>query len=81
MTDPGLAGDFDGDGDVDGNDFLVWQTGGSPNGATAGDLGVWQDNFGAVASVSATATVPEPSTLFLLSCGAIGMAVMRRRSH
>ncbi len=77
VTDPGLAGDFDGDGDVDGNDFLVWQR----DDATSGNLTVWQDNFGAVASVPATAAVPEPSTLLLLSCGAIGLVVLRRRSH
>jgi len=27
---PGISGDFDNDGDVDGRDFLVWQRGGSP---------------------------------------------------
>lgn len=60
LTFTGLAGDFDGDGDVDGRDFLVWQRGyGSGPGATisAGDadadgfvgptdLTIWQDNYG-----------------------------------
>jgi hypothetical protein len=41
-----LDGDFDDDGDVDGNDFLLWQRGGSPNGATSGDLALWEDNYG-----------------------------------
>ena len=54
----GLAGDYDGDGDVDGRDFLEWQRGfGSGPAATAGDgngdgvvgpsdLTIWQDNYG-----------------------------------
>lgn len=41
-----LDGDFDGDGDVDGRDFLVWQRGGSPNQLSAGDLALWQGSFG-----------------------------------
>src|SRR5262245_39274161 len=41
-----LLGDFDGDGDVDGRDFLVWQRGGSPNPLSAGDLAQWQANYG-----------------------------------
>jgi hypothetical protein len=58
---PALAGDFDADGDVDGNDFLLWQRGlGTPPlvaGASHGDadgdrdvdaadLGLWSGNFG-----------------------------------
>lgn len=44
-------GDFDGDGDADGNDFLVWQRGGSPNGVpgvsvSAADLIAWQGAYG-----------------------------------
>lgn len=41
-----LDGDFNGDSDVDGSDFLLWQRGGSPNGATAGDLALWQGSYG-----------------------------------
>jgi hypothetical protein len=58
---PAFAGDFDGDGDVDGNDLLVWQRGlGTPPlvaGASHGDadgdrdvdgadLGLWSGNYG-----------------------------------
>ena len=37
----------DGDGDVDGRDFLIWQRGGSPAPISTGDLADWQSNYGA----------------------------------
>jgi hypothetical protein len=60
--------DFDGDGDVDGRDFLAWQRGSSPNPFSAGDLALWQAayNGGALSAVSA---VPEPSALCLALLG------------
>jgi len=69
-----LAGDFDEDGDVDGNDFLVWQRGGSPNVLSSTDLDAWQVNFGKVASAMTTTstTVPEPSSIMLT----LGMATL-----
>jgi len=65
----GLLGDFDGDDDVDGADFLGWQRGYN-NPYTAGDLADWQEGFG-VASLAASvsASVPEPSSLVLLLGG------------
>jgi hypothetical protein len=64
------SGDFDGDGDVDGRDFLIWQRGGSPIAKSAGDLADWQTNYGvgATAGLSSTA-VPEPGALVLLMGG------------
>ncbi len=59
-------GDFDNDGDVDGADFLLWQRGGSPNGPTAGDLAVWQSDYGTSPSASAVTVVPEPGSIMLL---------------
>lgn len=63
---PGLTGDFDGDGDVDGSDFLQWQRN---DGTTAG-LAAWQANFGApalqAATESASHAVPEPTTSLLM---------------
>jgi hypothetical protein len=65
-----LAGDFDGDGDVDGNDFLLWQRGlgttplmaGAAHGDADGDrdvdgadLGLWSGNFGQGGGESAAA--------------------------
>lgn len=60
-TAPAMAGDFDGDGVVTGNDFLVWQRGlGTPalqgtadagdadgdRDVDAADLGLWSQNYG-----------------------------------
>ncbi|NOY40454.1 MAG: DNRLRE domain-containing protein, partial [Planctomycetes bacterium] len=54
------AGDFDGDGDVDGFDFLTWQRGNlSPS-----DLADWEAKLTGAALASA-ASVPEPSTWML----------------
>lgn len=55
-----LPGDFDGDGDVDGDDLLKWQEdyGVSRNGR---DFLVWQRNFGM--SLTSTLTVPEPGSV------------------
>ena len=61
----GTPGDFDGDGDIDGRDFLAWQRGESPMALSAGDLQDWQDNYGVPAAASINA-VPEPSTALLL---------------
>jgi hypothetical protein len=76
----GQAGDYNGDGKVDGADFLVWQRGGSPNGATAGDLQTWKNNFGQSLSVAAATATPEPAAalLCLAACGA-GAHARRRR--
>lgn len=68
------SGDFDGDGDVDGSDFLAWQRGsGITSGAlknqgdanadgavNAADLAIWKSQFGAASTTTVTAAVPEP---------------------
>ena len=70
----GVDGDFDGDGDVDGRDFLVWQRSDkSPAG-----LAVWQENYGA-GNLTALAAVPEPTALaFVMACGLAAMAIRKR---
>jgi hypothetical protein len=82
------SADFDGDGDIDGNDFLTWQQGfgiladathdqGDANldGAVDGlDLDVWKSQFGTAAAQTAIAAVPEPSTVMLtLVVALVGM--------
>jgi hypothetical protein len=81
--------DFDGDGDVDGGDFLTWQLGyGATADATAVlgdangngrvnryDLRAWQEGFGA--PISATKAVPEPIGLSLLFVASVSAAVHR----
>jgi hypothetical protein len=57
--------DFDGDGDVDGRDFLAWQRGESPNPGSAADLAIWQEQYGSLDVLSTSVAVPEPSTALL----------------
>ena len=64
-----IDGDFDGDDDVDGEDFLVWQRGGAPGGVTQANLQLWRANFG-TQSVAATGAVPEPGATLLASLAA-----------
>ena len=69
-------GDFDGDGDVDGRDFLVWQ-----RDPSVGDLADWQTNYGfsPLAATLAATAVPEPgAALMALACGLAVLAVRKR---
>jgi hypothetical protein len=79
--------DFDNDGDVDGQDFLVWQRGlgvgttnatgdADGNGAVNGaDLAQWRAEFGPAAA-AAVSGVPEPTSavLALVVCGLAALA-------
>jgi hypothetical protein len=74
-TTPTLTADFDGDDDVDGNDYLRWQRGlGIATGATKGqgdadgngavnglDFVEWKAQYG-LPAVAAAGAVPEPTT-------------------
>ena len=77
ITVAGVPGDFDGDSDVDGRDFLVWQRGGSPTSLSAGDLSDWQNGYGTnpLASINA---VPEPTTAGLLVLASVSVLGLRR---
>jgi hypothetical protein len=88
----GAEGDFDLDGDVDGNDLVQWQAGfdmaGSPSftdgdndrdgDVDGSDFLAWQRALGTVAGVVSQAAIPEPNAVAIL--GTAGMlAVFRRR--
>lgn len=81
-------GDFDTDGDIDGDDFLSWQNGfptasgarvseGDADGNAAvdgDDFLIWQNNF---PYASVPSAVPEPASLMALALG--GIAILRHR--
>jgi hypothetical protein len=73
-----LDGDYDGDEDVDGNDYLVWQRGESPNSLDPADLATWQANFGLPAAGPAFSAVPEPACLLLTSIAGLGLLAVGR---
>jgi hypothetical protein len=75
---PGQAGDFNGDSDVDGNDFLTWQRGLGTE-FDAADLADWRNNFGSQA-VAAAGAVPEPATCLLAVGVLCTLATARRRN-
>lgn len=71
---PLYAGDFDFDDDVDGSDFLTWQRGESGNPLSPTDFAAWETDFGSAAPlVSASTTVPEPTSLLLAAFAALGL--------
>lgn len=82
---PGLLGDFDLDADVDGDDFLLWQLGGSPNPLTASDLADWEMNFGMASPglAAGASNVPEPTAIILAMLGSLALCSsgVARRQH
>jgi autotransporter-associated beta strand protein len=72
-----VSGDFDGDGDVDGRDFLRWQRGQSPNPLSSTDLQLWKDQYG-TNGLAGLAAVPEPGSLWLVACGCLVGAARRK---
>jgi hypothetical protein len=72
-SEPMDPGDFDMDGDVDGNDFLVWQ-----RDHAVGTLDDWKANFGAGAQAAISA-VPEPAASTLAFGMVLAIAAWRRK--
>lgn len=74
-----LSGDFDGNGIVDGADFLEWQRGLGTL-YNAEDLQVWNSSYGVSApGATASAIVPEPAAASLFCCSLIVWVGSRRR--
>ncbi|MDZ4658813.1 MAG: hypothetical protein SH868_14655 [Bythopirellula sp.] len=85
--------DFDGDGDVDGRDLLVWQRGYGLTGqgdnsmgdanrdgeVTSADLEIWELQYGEPGELSAAVAVPEPTAGIL--AGTLLMHLIRRRNN
>ena len=73
-------GDFDGDSDVDGRDFLMWQRGESPVPLSETDLADWQANYGGGGELASFVAVPEPGSLLLVAMSAALLFGRRSRS-
>jgi hypothetical protein len=78
---PGQDGDFNGDGQVDAADYIIWRK-------TLGDLpnyNLWRANFGNPSGSGsgsvAAAAVPEPGSFTLLLMLAIGAVTRRMQPH
>jgi hypothetical protein len=90
LAPPPADADFDGDDDVDGQDFLIWQRGlgvgntpgqgdADDNGVVNGaDLAVWRQQFGGGAAIPAVGAVPEPTGLALAAASLLGLTCCRR---
>ncbi|MCH8840452.1 MAG: lamin tail domain-containing protein, partial [Planctomycetes bacterium] len=86
--------DFNGNGIVDGRDFLTWQAGlGIGNSHATGDangdgivdevdLAIWEAQYGGPPPLSAVSSaVPEPATIILLGMALAPLGLRRRRGH
>ena len=83
-----LAADFNGDDSVDHADLTQWQgdfgqTGDSDadgdGDSDGGDFLAWQRQYGGSSALPAVDTIPEPSTLVLISMAMAWVGAMRRR--
>lgn len=71
-------GDFDIDGDVDGFDFLEWQSG-FGDVYDAADLADWETNSGINSGLMAARTVPEPSAASIIMTAMLVVPPLIRR--
>jgi hypothetical protein len=85
--------DFDGDDDVDGEDFLIWQRGlgvGTTQGAgdanasgsvNGDDLAIWRAQFGIPPTTPSVVAIPEPGSavLAVATLAACGRTLRRRQ--
>jgi hypothetical protein len=90
---PALAGDYDGDNDVDGDDLTAWKTGfdqtanlaadGDGDGDVDGaDFLIWQQHLGDTApATGSTSAAPEPAVTVLAAVALSVGLVARRRTR
>jgi len=71
---PGIPGDFNGNGTVDASDYVIWREGGplvnevtAPGTVNGDDYNDWRARFGNTSGSGASAAVPEPAALGLLT--------------
>lgn len=73
-----LVGDYDGDGNVDGQDFLTWQASPLASSQFAVGFAAWQANFGSF-SVQSPVQLPEPGALPLVLLFKSSLLMIRSR--
>ena len=86
----GVSGDYNGNGIVDGADYVLWCNGGplqndinTPGSVDPSDYTYWRSRFGATSGgsgsgLSGGAAVPEPATATLLLLGLAAFGSRRR---
>ncbi|WP_218932301.1 glycoside hydrolase family 25 protein [Adhaeretor mobilis] len=73
-----LAGDFDLDGDIDGDDLHEWQAAYGDGNGDGLDFLIWQQQAGSSSENASTAAIPEPAALLLLGVFAVGAGLGRQ---
>jgi hypothetical protein len=86
---PGVLGDYNNNGVVDGADYVLWRNGGPlqnevdvPGTVNAADYTAWRARFGNTSGSGAglnAAGVPEPGTMLPVLAGLVGASFGRRR--
>jgi hypothetical protein len=86
---PGVAGDYNSNGIVDGADYVLWRNGGplqnevdAPGTVNAADYTAWRARFGNVSGSGSglnAGGVPEPGAMVLVFAGLVGASLGRRR--
>src|SRR4029077_2338709 len=79
----GVPGDYNGNGNVDAADYVLWRKGGplqnevdTPGTVNAADYPAWRARYGNPAGAGASldsAAVPEPSTIMLIAAAVAGI--------
>jgi hypothetical protein len=88
-----VPGDYDGNGEVELEDYLVWKTsfgtevypgegadGNADGNVNAADYTHWKDNMGVTAATGSAIPEPAAATLGTLALGAVGVMALRRRT-